>query len=131
MYVEQQSRSMPPYSNPARIEINEEKVSDFLNVIRDALDQMNKTEIEDVRLIVRKKHAISISFDKDMRPFLGFSAGFNPPNNRVMLANDNWAINKCKWWFIVKLKTKKRGEILYSVGSRLCKSKRKARNHSL
>jgi hypothetical protein len=100
---------MSSYGLPSRIEISEEQASDFLLVIQDALDEMNKTEVEDVRLIVRKRRAISISFDKDMHPFLGFSAEFNPPSNRVMLANDNWAINKCKWWFIVKLKTKKGG----------------------
>jgi len=96
---------MPSYSKPPRIEISDEQASDFLEVIRDALKRMSKTEIEDVRLIVRKRQAITISFDKNKRPFLGFSASYNPPSNRVMLANDNWLINKCKFWFIVRRKS--------------------------
>lgn len=93
------------HSKPVRIAISEEQASDFLGTIRDALNRMSKTEIEDVRLIVRKRGAIAISFDKNKRPFLGFSAGFTPPSDRVMLSNDNWLINKCKFWFIARRKS--------------------------
>ena len=97
---------MPTYSKPPKVSVNEEQASGFFSVIRDALGTMSKTEIKKVRVIVRKRRAISISFDKDYRPFLSFSAGNTPTSDRVMLSNDDQSINLCKWWFKVKRKSK-------------------------
>lgn len=65
--------------------IDRQDASEFLGAIEITLAHMTRTQIEEVYLYVDKRKALAISFDAEWRAFLGYTRGYNQPEDRTPL----------------------------------------------
>ncbi len=65
--------------------ISRQEASDFLRAIEITLAHMTRTQVEEVYLYVERRNALAISFDSEWQAFLGYTRGYNQPENRTPL----------------------------------------------
>lgn len=69
------------------VTVTQEKSDQLIKAVEEVVKNLNSNELGVINLINYQRKAIVISFDIGYRPFLGFSHGFNLPENRKFLKN--------------------------------------------
>ena len=59
---------------------------DFLSGIERSLLNMSEDEIYKMYLFVEHRNAVAISFDSSWRPFIGYTRGYNSPEERAKIS---------------------------------------------
>ena len=74
------------------VTVPKDKVDMFFITLQDAFMRMHRSQLEELRLYVAKRHAVTVSYDADWQPFMGFTAGYNDPDDRVLLDATDWVL---------------------------------------
>lgn len=69
--------------------IPERAAANFLSNLQSVLDSMDTEDVEELRLYVKGRGAIAISFDAELHPFLGRTTGFNEEEQRTRGLNES------------------------------------------
>lgn len=59
--------------------------SEFMAAFSEALDTLQQKPVHNLYLFPKDRHALAISLDAELRPFLGFTSGFNLRSDRAYL----------------------------------------------
>ncbi len=100
---------MPHHEPPPKIQVSYEQAEEFIQVLRDTLSKMSMTQREEVRLIVQSRRAVAVSFDGHNRPFLGYTAGYNPFDARTALPTACYILYVIRTWLLARRKKGPKG----------------------
>ena len=68
-----------------QLDVTQADADEFMQAFKAALDRLPIQPATQLYLFPKNRKALSISLDGDLKPFLGFTAGYNPPEQRVYL----------------------------------------------
>jgi hypothetical protein len=109
---------MTLYQHPPQVEISSEHAAEFIQSLRQTLKRMTRTQKEDVRLVVQKRQAVTISIDGKNRPFLGYTAGYNSPDSRTALPIGDTVLCEIRKWLLIRRKIGPRGGRVFITSNR-------------
>jgi hypothetical protein len=74
--------------------IRERDADEFLSNLKSVLGSMDPEDVEELRLYVKGRDAIAISFDAELHPFLGRTAGLNEEEQRTRGLNESLFVTR-------------------------------------
>jgi hypothetical protein len=74
------------------IPISERIADEFLGSLEHSFDSLDDVAMEDLYLSSSEKDGVPISYSQRLEPFVGRTRGYNPPEDRVHLSQDNFVL---------------------------------------
>lgn len=103
---------------PPHITITEEQAEEFMQSLRKTLKDMTITQKQDVRLVVKKRNAVAVSYDMKNRPFLGYTAGYNKPDIRTAMPPRDPVLSIIRQWLLIRRKVGPKGGRVFITSNR-------------
>lgn len=74
------------------IPISERIADEFLTSLEDTVDSVDDVAPEDLYLSSSERDGVPISYSQPLEPFVGQTRGYNPPEDRVYLSEENFVL---------------------------------------